>query len=162
MVWLHQARDLRANEVVPGLWQGAAPPPGRAVRSAGFRKLVLCAEEYQPPGEVFDGMAVLHAPNDDSGLPISVEQKKIAILASRSVARSLLRGEPVLVTCMQGRNRSGLVSALTLIRLGVRPEAAIRTVQRVRPMALSNGSFVSFLRSCLDGDRRRSGDLERS
>ncbi len=53
----------------------------------------------------------------------------------------------VLVTCMQGRNRSGLVSALMLIRLGATADAAIRSIRRARVNALTNEQFVLLLRS---------------
>jgi protein-tyrosine phosphatase len=55
----------------------------------------------------------------------------------------------VLVHCEAGRNRSGLVTALYLIRYrGYRPQAAIELVIAKRgPNALWNGSFLAYLRS---------------
>lgn len=153
---------LDATQIIPGLYQGSAPPPGRTLAQAGFKKLILCAMEFQPPHLVpayanniigleapdpFPGVEVFYAPNDDNPLePATREQLLIAIGAARSTAMTLQHGGKVLVTCWMGLNRSGLVSALTLhILLGCSGRKAVQMVQQKRPNALKNPQFVSHL-----------------
>lgn len=57
-------------------------------------------------------------------------------------------GRRVLVTCAAGRNRSGLVSALALMkRRGLSGEEAVARVQAMRKDALTNESFAEYVRS---------------
>lgn len=55
----------------------------------------------------------------------------------------------VLVHCWGGKNRSGLITALTLMRLekGLTGEQAIARVKAVRKGALANEHFCEYLRS---------------
>jgi protein-tyrosine phosphatase len=130
------------------LFIGSAPDAGAAkpLKLAGFGSLVLCADEYQPASSEFPGLAVIHAPLDDSGPPISQIEERIAGSAAGIVAQLINRGDRVVVTCWQGRNRSGLVCALALMILeGLTPQAAIDAVRAARPDALTNDSFRAFL-----------------
>lgn len=137
---------MDAHEILPNLWQGSAPPLGGELAARGFRALVLCAKEHQPPAARFPGVAVCHAPNDDTGRPPTREELAIAATAARWVAEHVVRAAPVLVTCWAGRNRSGLVSALALQLLtGEAGAACARRVQRCRPNALTNRAFVRVL-----------------
>jgi protein-tyrosine phosphatase len=58
-------------------------------------------------------------------------------------------GGKVLVTCNMGYNRSGLVTAIALMRLQRSKSTAdiIASIRAVRPGALSNPYFVDFLKS---------------
>lgn len=103
-----------ASRIVSGLYQGGRPPEGESLRRSGFDALVLAAKEHQPAATQFPGIKVLHAPLDDSGTPMSSHEWKLALAAARRVTEAIARGERVLVTCQQGRNRSGLISAITL------------------------------------------------
>lgn len=107
---------LDADEIVPGLWQGSWPSFGRVVHNAGFHTLVLTARELQYPAEMYPGVKVIHAPNDDNEerYPFTRERLAVALQAARQVAADVQAGKQVLVTCAAGKNRSGLVSALTL------------------------------------------------
>lgn len=123
------------------------PIEGDAVAKAGYKVLVLCADEYQPPRDFFRGLDdVIYAPNDDGYRPFSPLQKVIATMAAGRVADFVRQKKNVLVTCMQGRNRSGLVSALALHNLygwsGIR---CIHHVQSQRMDALTNDEFVLYL-----------------
>ena len=160
-------RSVEASHIYEGLWQGSWPAPGTTVRDAGFSAVVLCAAEYQPPQHVaetfrmfrqwpppaysvqdpFPGVHVVYAPNDDDPdrFPSSKELT-LAIRAARQTTLLLSRGKKVLVTCMQGRNRSGLVSALALHNLlGVSGLEAASMVQNKRPNSLMNPQFVLAL-----------------
>lgn len=151
-----------AQEIYPGLWQGGWPPPGDWLNRRGFSTLVLCAVEYQPPTVVppqvanivglrardpWPGIEVVYAPNDDDIFtPPPREVLHDALRAARIVATRLAQKRKVLVTCWQGKNRSGLVSAMALfLHLGISGQEATRIVQRKRAGALRNPVFVSLL-----------------
>lgn len=140
---------IEASRIAPHLWQGSCPPEGNTLARAGFDKLVLCAEEHQPDSERFPGLPLLwRCPLDDGKLDLG--QLRRAFEAADSVARSLRRGERVLVTCAEGRNRSGLVVALALHRcFGVPGGVAARRVREHRRArrgpALSNPDFWALL-----------------
>lgn len=123
------------------LYQGHAPPTGDAARHAGFDAIVLCAEEYQPTD--FPGVRVLHVPLDDAR-PTPEEWLR-ANVAARDVASLLRAGKRVLVTCWQGRNRSGLVVALALRRMGMTGQQAVERVRSRRAGALTNPHFVEAI-----------------
>ena len=55
-------------------------------------------------------------------------------------------GEQVLIRCQAGLNRSGLVTALTMMHAGYEPSDAIRQIRQERSeMALFNHHFVTWL-----------------
>jgi len=71
--------------------------------------------------------------------------KAAEAMASR-VATEIQYGGCVLVHCWGGRNRSGLISALALMRLeGITGAEAIAAVKAVRSGALVNRHFVEYL-----------------
>lgn len=147
------AGGLEAHRVYPGLWQGSVPPTGSRVRNAGFDALVLCCldSEYrtlygvQPRSSLFGGMLVHRCPLDDGEL--TEDELRRASAAAVFAARVIKQNGRCLVTCHLGRNRSGLVNALTIRALtGASGAAAVEQVQRNRPGALTNHSFVRALR----------------
>lgn len=141
--------SFTANEVFPKLWQGSAPPIGDRLRLDGFTHLALCAEEYQPtpPDLAFPGVEVFYAPNDDAFEGLTDSQLRGAVTTARKVANALATGGKVLVTCREGRNRSGLVSALAIHMLTGKPgTSCVRDVHMHRPRSLMNPAFVRMLR----------------
>ena len=118
-----------------------------AVTDAGkFDVVVLCAEELPRFGMEFPpGVRVVEAGIDDAEL--TPKEAWIAQNAAETVVRELGYQKRVLVTCFAGRNRSGLVSALTLKRLGWPGDKAIEAVRAARRNALTNESFVRYLRT---------------
>lgn len=150
--------SVEASRIIGTLYQGSKPQTGRQVADAGFQMLVLCAQEYQPEARRFPGVTVVHAPNNDVfALPITREQLGLAVKAARRVTEAIQAGHRVLVTCMQGRNRSGLVAAIALHMLtGCSGMAAIRKVkERRQRRALSNPHFLACLerlRGSREGD----------
>jgi protein-tyrosine phosphatase len=112
--------------LLPGrLAQGSAPMPGV---SLPFDVIVLSAMEHQPE---LRGYRVLHVPLDD-GPPPDAPTRAYIRMAAREIARLVRSGRRVLVTCWQGRNRSGVLSGLALVELGVPPDHAIRRIARLR------------------------------
>lgn len=139
------------TRMAPKLWQGGAPPEGMALRQAGFDVLVMAAGEHLRPPERFPGVKVIHVELDDSGVPMKETEWQDAQATAQAVAHELRKGKRVLVTCWQGKNRSGLVTALTIWMMSDEPGAKIvEHIQRTRPGALSNRWFVGAL-SALPG-----------
>lgn len=138
--------SLDIAQVAPRLWIGAAPPTGPDVAQAGFTTLVLCAEEWQPPPEAFPGVHVLHSPFRDQE-DVTDGELKLAAATAEWTATQLISGATCLVTCMAGRNRSGLVCALAVsLAAGWDPAKAGELVRRKRgDIALTNATFVDFL-----------------
>jgi hypothetical protein len=140
-----------------------APPAGPLLREAGFDAIVLCAEEWQPPlfadplcsailgykegTNPYPGVALVHAPNDDSFTqPPTKLTLELALKAASYAAYRVAQGGKVLVSCWAGVNRSGLVTALTLHRLtGLSGAACIAHIQKARPIALRNPRFLEAL-----------------
>lgn len=140
------------NEVVPGLFQG-----GHDVRSQSRTACVVTdqfdlvvsmttREGYGPAEGVEHHVARMADAGVDPGIAARVEE--LSALAAAAVRA----GRRVLVRCSGGLNRSGLVVASTLVRLGHAPEEAIDLVRRARgPWALTNAAFVAHLRARADG-----------
>lgn len=145
------ALTLDAHEIAPLLWQGSKPRAGRDVADAGFQVLVLCARDYQPSSVYFPGVpTVIHAPNDDHSF-VTRTDLQLAVTTASRVAEHVKRGEKVLVTCIAGINRSGLVVALALHKVfGYSGQSCIDLVRRHRKLAdrdeaLTNTYFVEAL-----------------
>lgn len=119
------------------LAQGSAPPPNV---SLPFDVIVLAALEYQPE---MPGYEVLRVPLDD-GPPPSPQTRAEIRAAAGEVARRVRAGQRVLVTCWQGRNRSGVISGLALVDLGVPGTWAAHRIRRIRN-GLTNPHFYEMV-----------------
>ncbi len=122
------------------LHQGAAPLVGQEL-SDKFDTIVFCAEEYQPRNNW--NVECLYCPLDDA--TPTVTEVTHAKATGKRVADRVRSGKRVLVTCAQGRNRSGLVNGYALQFLGETPPASVQLIQRLRRNALTNDAFVNAL-----------------
>ncbi len=134
------------NEVVPGLFQGGHDVRGQrrtaCVVGSEFDLVVSLAtrEGYGPDPDVEHVVLRLADAAIDPGTGARVEA-----IAER-VAAAVTAGRRVLVRCSGGLNRSGLVVALALVRLGWSSDEAVTLVRAARgPWALTNPGFVSYL-----------------
>jgi len=129
--------------LVPGarLAQGSAPPRGAVLP---FDVIVLAAEEYQPD---LPGYEVLHVPLDDGPPPTFAERAHIR-MAAREIARRVRAGQRVLVTCWQGRNRSGVLAGLALVELGLPRDRAVQRIRTYRD-GLTNPFFRAMVQGTL-------------
>jgi len=119
------------------LAQGSAPPLGARVP---FDTVVLAAVEYQPE---LPGYDVLRVPLDDGPPPDALTRAAIRD-GARAIAREVRSGRRVLVTCWQGRNRSGVLAGLALVELGV-PGLQAATLIRLLRNGLSNPHFLRMV-----------------
>ena len=140
------------------LYMGSFPQPGTNVGAEGFDLLVICAMErlhfLGSPSESYTAAAfscrTVHAPFDDG--EVTDEVVAAAVRGAKATVRALADGEKVLVTCNAGRNRSGLVVAVSLLALfpKMSPEDVVELVRRRRKapsgLALTNEDFVTLIR----------------
>lgn len=154
--WLSAAKrkPYDASTIAPRLWIGSRPPIGRDLSKVDV--LVLCAVEYQPDTLTFQG-TVIRCPIPDA--PLDAEQLKLVLQTSVAVAKHIVAGRRVLVTCERGRNRSALVVALALHQLTTMSADQIIThIRRVRGrLALSNRWFVAKIREIVGDGRPKRG-----
>ena len=137
---------MTVSEIVPGLYVGSKPPPGR---HEGVDTIVLAAMEYQPPVSSFPGAEVIHVPlNDDPTRPLHVDEIALATQAAERVARRLRAGRHVLVTCAMGLNRSALIAALAMHEVHrMHADEIIGRLRHARgSWALSNPNFERLIR----------------
>lgn len=135
------------NEVVPGLWMGGhdvrSQRPGASVVGDEFDLVVSLIERRgHGPSEGTEHVVARLA----DAVPDVRASATIADLAEQ-VAAAVTAGRRVLVRCSGGLNRSGVVVATALVRLGRTPDQAIAAVRAARgPWALTNPGFVAYLR----------------
>lgn len=140
---------IDATQVVSNLFIGSAPYAPDVAASRNFDHVVLCAREYQPDTKAFKQVQVVRVPFDDHSFSYpSMEELRAICAVSSQVADWIRKGRRVLVTCLAGHNRSGLVVATALLKLypQVTPRIAVDHLRSVRgPKALSNPKFVDLL-----------------
>lgn len=131
------------DHVVENLYMGGGWLPIETMRR--FDAICLCADEVAPSTSDLVGRSVVRCWLRDCK-PKGSELNR-ARVAADYVARHITAGSRVLVTCLGGLNRSGLVVGLALRELGYDAEEAIRLVRAARgPFALSNKHFVEVIR----------------
>lgn len=131
------------------LWQGGTLDVWTAA-SRGIKVVILAAEQLQPdklPGAPL----ILRSKLRDVGSmePGELAHTKAEARRLSDAAAAFIRtGVVVLSSCVSGFNRSGLISALTLVKLGLTPDAAIEQVRKTRHevFALNNDLFVRVIR----------------
>lgn len=146
---------MTATRIASRLYQGSEPPQGEELSRAGVHTLVLCAVEFQPASSAFWGIEVLRCPLDDSLEPMSPHTWALVERTAQRVTERVRHKDRVLVTCHQGRNRSGLVTALALTRLyQVSGTEAVSWVKRSRALALTNPAFVKKIEEAVPARAR--------
>jgi len=120
-------------------------------------KAVVFAAREKNSAHLPDRFDVIRARLDDNPFPGEHEahaMRRCADKISNLLAIYLENGFNVLSTCAAGKNRSGLMSGFTLVKLGVPAEQAIAMIRRARnPFALCNPAFVKMIAR---SSRRRS------
>jgi protein-tyrosine phosphatase len=141
---------LRTYEVLPStLWIGPrshevpAAEKGIFARSTGLQavfNLWHMADYDWAEG----GLSYCHVPLPDGKIVDESAYNRLVNLGEMF----LQKGQPMLIQCYGGRNRSGLLAALLVRRMtGATGRQAIAIVQRARPSALANEHFRTYLES---------------
>jgi hypothetical protein len=139
------------NLIEDGLAMGCAIRGDQEEVFVEFDILVMCAGEWQPHVTLPEDKVkrVVRVPYDDS--KYDLPQSVLALLHKRAdeLAQEHRGGRKILITCLAGRNRSGLLTALVLMkRFDLSPEKAIGLIKDRRgPFALTNKIFTSYLLS---------------
>ncbi len=146
------------DQIHTNLFQGSYPKLSKELADR-FDVVVFTAVEKQPkPAQlkaVPKTITVKKFPlDDDPYQPITREQVAELTHLAKELAYYLRNGKRVLITCAMGMNRSGLLTALTLMAVtGCTGRSAFETVQsRRRPMddgtrALFNPIFSRFVQT---------------
>jgi protein-tyrosine phosphatase len=144
-----------AHKIVDHLFQGGRPPPGDHLKKAGVDVLVLCAKEWQDT-TLYPGVIVIPAPGDDDVRPHRMMRFiDVWRAAAELVVDHVNAGHNVLVTCMAGQNRSGIVVAMSLCELtGKCGSDCVDHVSRCRPHALNNRTFAQYVIDNFPGTKK--------
>jgi hypothetical protein len=131
------------DHVYDGIWQGRYPHDN--VAGEGFSLLVLCAHERQDPPSY--QIEVIKAPMNDTTQSPNIEERErgMAVPLAQQVVEAARRGRKVLVTCVAGHNRSGLVTGLALRMMGLPGPDAVNLIRQKRYGSLFNVGFVRFI-----------------
>lgn len=135
-----------ATRLLPRFYLGSAP-----TKNPGFTFIALCAKEWQPRAEILAPAKICRIPLEDVEEPISPRVQKQIEAGALALAQAWKREHKVLVSCIMGRNRSALVSALALMPItNLHPGDIAEQIRvaRVDPFgvpALSNDVFWNFL-----------------
>jgi hypothetical protein len=139
--------------VIQNLAQGGWGDPGveAGIQNAWqeFDVIVLCAEEHQGPRvKAPAGKYLFRLPlDDDPYVQLPTDVGKVVVDVASAVGTYLLNGHRVVTTCHQGLNRSGLTTAIILMkyyRMSAQEAAKLIRSRRDRD-ALCNPMFVQFL-----------------
>ena len=147
-----QRQKLDFHWILDGkLAQGAYPRP--PIEAFGpFDVVVFCAEELQPRLVALPRTKkAVYVPMDDNPYqPVPAADAKKVREVGAMLAKEVLTGRRVLVTCAMGANRSGLVTGMTLISLGHPGAEAVALIRERRILeggekALFNPIFAAFV-----------------
>lgn len=146
--WYHEALW---SEVLPNLWQGGTAGNdemyyGKVEPTARITKsdfdTVITMYSYAQPADWH--VRELRYGIYDSDMDDFDFEELFELV--RSAHMDWQKGKKVLIRCQAGWNRSGLITALVLIRNGVSARKAIDLIRKTRsPHALCNKTFVQFL-----------------
>jgi protein-tyrosine phosphatase len=129
-----------------------------ALDTTGIKTVVFAAYENNEK-HLPDRFDVIRARLDDAFFMSREDEReyyRCADKVSDILLLYLANGFNVLSTCRAGRNRSGLMSGFTLVKLGFSPEQAIHMIRRARGhLALCNPAFTRLIRNF--GRRRAQG-----
>lgn len=127
------------SQIGVNLWMGGCPR-GEAPEHFQFIVSLYPWEPYSTRRHQIVTNAVLF----DSG---ELPDEKVLVMLARHVNECRNIG-PTLVHCQAGLNRSGLITALALIKTGMKPQAAIELLREKRCAAvLCNRAFEGWLLS---------------
>lgn len=143
-----------AHKILDGLYQGGMPPPGDGLAKAGIDVLVLSAREHQD-FNAYEGLTVICAPGDDDARRHRLDRFiDVWRAAASQVVEHVKAGRKVLVTCMAGQNRSGLIVSLAVRELtGLSGKKVVEHVSGSRPFALNNKTFADYICESYPNDK---------
>lgn len=86
-----------------------------------------------------------HLPIVDMNVPLP-EFEETWRIEGQQISSSLAAGERVVIHCLAGLGRTGMIAARLLVDMGVPPDTAIVDVRRVRPRAIQTTAQEDYVR----------------
>ncbi len=148
---------IDATCITSGLWMGSKPSPEINYRDLGFHYLVFCASEYHPRPSHFEDVKVSRLDLEDGPATVVPSEIRRIRHTTKRIIAGIRSGEKALITCLDGMNRSGLVTAMILnILQGISGRQAVHHIQSRRFLDgktpfWNNPSFENYL--CTLGSR---------
>lgn len=141
--------SLFYSEIAPRLWQGGTPQDEMIYNSSefataselhGFTAVVTLDSQSNPVGWA---VSELRYGFEDG--PVNREELPRILEVADWAYEKWQRGGKVLIRCAAGANRSGLITAIVLMKDGMDPKKAIELIRSKRSFALSNRAFVTLI-----------------
>lgn len=85
-----------------------------------------------------------HLPIMDMNVP-DAEFEEIWAVEGKQIAASLIAGERVLLHCLAGLGRTGMIAARLLVDMGMSSELAVAEVRKVRPRAIQTDDQEKYV-----------------
>jgi protein tyrosine phosphatase len=115
------------DEIVPNLWMGAWPAYDVKLEY----DMIVCVSDNRPNYTVLKNKTVLvWFPFEDSEYQKPDTEKLEQVV--KMVVDSVQSGKSTLVHCTAGINRSGLIAAMSLVRMGYDTDKAIALLREKR------------------------------
>ncbi len=139
--------EYSVSRVYENLFIGGAPPGGDFLSQNKIDCVILTANDHQDASIYKDIEVILAGGWDSDHWPIPEEHLSKWKQAADIVVDRLRNGKKVLVTCMMGQNRSGLVTAMAMQKLLGKEHSAeiVKHIQTYRKNALNNKHYVRYL-----------------
>lgn len=139
-----------------GAWDRDLEADLQAIVATGATTLVSVIEPHElerlrvptlPERAVAVGLAWWGLPVPDGDVLRGATEARYRDEVGPDLIRRLRAGELVVVHCMGGLGRTGLVSARLLVELGLAPDEAIRRVRAARSGAIETRAQEDFVRA---------------
>jgi ADP-ribosyl-[dinitrogen reductase] hydrolase len=158
---------VRKHSLSGGEWNRDLATDLAVIQQWGARAIVTLMESHELashqvhdlPMMIPEGIEFFHLPMPDGGVPDTAWEQQWE--KTGAVIRDLLsRGEKVLIHCLGGLGRTGLVAAKILVEFGAPPAAAIRQVRAARPGTIENTRQEQYVKKQKPLPKRTATSLQ--
>jgi len=77
------------------------------------------------------------------------EFEELWAVEGKQIKASLVAGERVILHCLAGLGRTGMIAARLLVDMGMSPELAVAEVRKVRPRAIQTENQEKYVHNCV-------------
>jgi ADP-ribosylglycohydrolase len=144
---------VRKHSISGGDWDRDLGTDLKVIDSWGARAIVTLMEQHELesnkvpdlPHMIPSHIRFFHLPMPDGGVPDQAWEKQW-VDAGAAIRSLLVSGEKVLIHCLGGLGRTGLVSAKLLVEFGQSPTEAIKAVRAARPGTIENSRQEQYVK----------------